>query len=169
MKRVVSLCNSADEPPTAHLLRPPSELLAHADHSASERGADRTGNPVETNGGGGGTTSRVGGDGPSAGSSPVVPGAIASSAPVLVLLDMNGTLLYRAKRPLLVAAGDGAGTPAFVVGEPHPMHYYMRPGAKELISAMVRHPRVRLAFYTSMRLANALPAARFLVCGDGER
>jgi len=30
---------------------------------------------------------------------------------------------------------------------------------------MDRHPRVRLAFYTSMRGANALPAARFLMGG----
>lgn len=107
---------------------------------------------------------------------------------VLVLLDMNGTLLFRAKKTLRVSKNGGAGgeggarggegseqeeegqeviTPAFVHGEPVPLQYYMRPGAAELVAAMDRHPRVQLAFYTSMRGANALPAARFLMHGGG--
>ncbi|CAM9832519.1 unnamed protein product, partial [Laminaria digitata] len=51
----------------------------------------------------------------------------------------------------------------FVHGNPVPLQYYMRPGARELVAEMVRHPRVRLAFYTSMRGVNALPAANFLM------
>lgn len=88
--------------------------------------------------------------------------------PVLVLVDMNGTLLYRAKRPLQVEATDGEKSggvyaPAFVHGDPLPLQYYMRPGARDFVAAMATHPRVRLAFYTSMRGSNALPAARFLM------
>ena len=97
---------------------------------------------------------------------------------MLVLLDMNGTLLYRAKKPLRTpksggidgrGGGGGAGTVAFVHGDPVPLEYYMRPGAAELVAAMVRHPRVRLAFYTSMRAVNALPAASFLMPKDSKR
>ena len=92
---------------------------------------------------------------------------------MLVLLDMNGTLLYRAKKPLPVPEGGGgggaAGTVSFVHGNPVPLQYYMRPGAAELVAAMARHPRVRLAFYTSMRGVNALPAANFLMPEDLKR
>lgn len=90
---------------------------------------------------------------------------------------MNGTLLFRAKEALRFSTEGGGGgskqeeevvKPAFVHGEPEPLQYYMRPGAAELVAAMDRHPRVQLAFYTSMRGVNALPAARFLMYGDDD-
>lgn len=86
---------------------------------------------------------------------------------VLILFDMNGTLLYRAKRPLQLPAGqNNPPEPAFTHGDPDPFQYFMRPGARELIKSIARHPRTRMAFYTSMRGVNALPAALFLMPGD---
>lgn len=100
---------------------------------------------------------------------PVAPPS-SSEDPVLVLVDMNGTLLYRAKKPLMLpSVGNGqAGSVAFVHGDPVPLQYYMRPGAADFVAAMVQHPRARLAFYTSMRGVNAIPAARFLLPGDDD-
>lgn len=71
------------------------------------------------------------------------------SGPILILLDMNGTLLLRLKgklaglRPDLTHAG---------------LNYYFRAGVCDLVSMLLDHPRVVLAFYTSMRESNALPA-----------
>lgn len=86
---------------------------------------------------------------------------------VLILFDMNGTLLYRAKRPLQLPAGQNESPePAFVHGDPDPFQYFMRPGARELVGSIARHPRACVAFYTSMRGVNALPAALFLMPED---
>lgn len=91
----------------------------------------------------------------------------ASGSRVLILLDMNGTLLYRHKRPQPILLGKNThAEPAFVHGHPDPFHYFMRPGSREFVEAIARHPRARVAFYTSMRLENALPAARSLMSED---
>lgn len=178
---LVSLCNDTagrcpagslvDPPPPGLLVRgPPCSII-------SEGSAD----PSAKAGQGGVGHSTSGDSGcPTNGRRAARGGA--SNDPVLVLLDMNGTLLYRAKKPLRVpqgAGGDGrdgrggggggAGTVAFVHGDPVPLQYYMRPGAAELVAAMARHPRVRLAFYTSMRGVNALPAASFLMPEEFKR
>lgn len=159
MDGLVSLCNdSSDRCPAGSLLDlPPPDLISRGSPCPNEPGAPTNGHRVA--------------------------GAGTSNGPVLVLLDMNGTLLYRAKKPLRIpeggdggggggggrggdgggGGGGGAGTVAFVHGNPVPLQYYMRPGAGELVAEMVRHPRVRLAFYTSMRGVNALPAASFLM------
>ena len=185
MDGLISLCNdTANRCPSGFLLDPPSPPP-----SLVEREPPCPGDPVE----GGGEPSADAEQnslGCSAGSGscaptnghPVAQGD-ALKGPVLVLLDMNGTLLYRAKKPLPVSkgggdnggggggsgGGGGAGTVAFVHGDPVPLQYYMRPGAAELVAEMSRHPRVHLAFYTSMRGVNALPAATFLMPEDFRR
>ncbi|CAM9279330.1 unnamed protein product [Choristocarpus tenellus] len=70
---------------------------------------------------------------------------------------MNGTLLYRAKGTL---EGPSAPPHSFQHAD---LFYYFRPGAKDLVQAILAHPRARLAFYTSMRGSNALPAAQYLL------
>eukprot|EP00903_Cladosiphon_okamuranus_P020304 g18631.t2 len=182
LDRLAGLCGAeAPAPPTADLLRPPTDLLAHPQHHQAPGPTSTTtvddeswtskdgGGPGVLETSGANATATVDLDSPS------------ESDQVLVLLDMNGTLLYRAKKPLRPAAaacGDGseveveaaaakvATAASFVHGDPDPFQYYMRPGAGELVAAMHRHPRVRLAFYTSMRGVNALPAARFLMPDD---
>lgn len=95
------------------------------------------------------------------------PTDVAGAGRVLVLFDMNGTLLYRAKRPLSVPEGwKDPPKPAFVHGDPDPFQYFFRPGARELVGAVSHHPRACVAFYTSMRGVNALPAALFLMPED---
>lgn len=169
LDKILGLCRNAAGTPEPKVFQPPLELLASTrpllpaepgptisdveaggiDDECVDRGI---GNPDENEGGG----FRI-------------PAHPSDAHPVLVLLDMNGTLLYRAKKPLPIVVPDDNGrdtTPAFIHGDPLPLHYYMRPGAKEFVAAMVRHPRVCLAFYTSMRGVNAIPAARFLMPDD---
>eukprot|EP00039_Didymoeca_costata_P001750 m.54800 g.54800 ORF g.54800 m.54800 type:complete len:417 (+) comp10951_c0_seq3:180-1430(+) len=72
-----------------------------------------------------------------------------TKAKLLVLLDMNGTLLSREKK---VVPGR----------EPDFRHkgtkYYLRPGAKHLVQQLVALPAIRVAFNTSMTGGNAKPA-----------
>eukprot|EP00752_Nemacystus_decipiens_P005334 g4838.t1 len=186
LDRLAGLCGAeADSPPTADLLRPPTDLLAHPQQhpqkQEGEPGSTTTdGVSADVGSGSGSGPSKPADGGSAAAGAGAAAGVDAPSNTnlVLVLLDMNGTLLYRAKKPLRAASGGGpeaaaaaaatveAGV-AFVHGHPDPFQYYMRPGAAELVAAMHRHPRVRLAFYTSMRGVNALPAARFLMPDDG--
>ena len=85
--------------------------------------------------------------------------------PLLVLCDMNGTLVHRSKAPLPVSAK------AAVVE--NGTHYYARDHAEDLVqflcdAATPSDParrRVVFAFYTSMREANAQPIARYLTKG----
>ncbi|CAM9832591.1 unnamed protein product, partial [Laminaria digitata] len=73
---LVSLCNdSSDRCPAGSLLDlPPPDLISRGSPCPNEPGAPTNGHRVA--------------------------GAGTSNGPVLVLLDMNGTLLYRAKKPL---------------------------------------------------------------------
>lgn len=164
LDQILGLCRNAAETPEPKVFQPPPKLLATtptiSDKEAGGIGGECVdlgiGNPDDN----GGDVLRVPAHHPP------------DAHPVLVLLDMNGTLLYRAKKPLpiIVPDDDGRDTaPAFIHGDPLPLHYYMRPGAKEFVAAMVRHPRVCLAFYTSMRGVNAIPAAQFLMPDDVNR
>lgn len=199
LDRVASFCdadkNASDDSravgsPSAEILRPPSDLLAHPKPV-------HHGSGIETCGGAH-APSRAAGTSAIYGKRPVVngcPAGVSSNGngdkggdvindksnntsssdndnKVLILLDMNGTLLYRSKQCLMEVSTDGddvSGGAAFVHGEPDPLHYYIRPGAAELVAALSAHPRVRLSFYTSMRGVNALPAARFLMYGGHSR
>jgi len=78
------------------------------------------------------------------------PAPVKNDSPILILLDMNGTLLLRLKGKL---AGSGASDFTHAG-----LHYYLRSGVTELVSMLIRHPRARVAFYTSMRESNAKPA-----------
>ena len=88
-------------------------------------------------------------------------------AKLLVLLDMNGTLLYRAKSRLPKLTPDLA--PSGARKSPLPgvkYFYYVRPQAQWFVQALMAMPRVRLAFCTSMQGANARPAVDYLA-GEG--
>ena len=74
----------------------------------------------------------------------------------LVLLDMNGTLLLRLKGRL------GEEPPNFHHAG---LNYFLRDGVVELVQALRAHPRCTLAFYTSMRESNALPAVLHITGG----
>ncbi|CAM9911655.1 unnamed protein product [Ectocarpus sp. 4 AP-2014] len=179
LDRVAGLCDtsSAAGPPAADLIRPPTNLLAHPQRHRGPGSIANTAEPLAADRpavGCGGVT----------GHSSDSNGAVSprdrhdmdvrsKNKQILILLDMNGTLLHRAKKALRVSNDGGGGggdstwgAPAFVHGENVPLHYYMRPGAAELVAALEAHPRARLAFYTSMRGVNALPAARFLMPDD---
>eukprot|EP00729_Bicosta_minor_P018779 gene18779-11104_t len=71
---------------------------------------------------------------------PSQPGQRAPPPRLLILLDMNGTVLLRNKT-----------------------RYYIRSGAVEFVTWLAAVPEVRLAFYTSMRYTNAIPAIERLL------
>jgi hypothetical protein len=74
---------------------------------------------------------------------------------MLVLFDMNGTLLVRSKKRGVFGIRD----PDLVVDR---TYYFVRPGAKELIEQLLTyHDVIDIGFYTSMKMRNALPAAKF--------
>lgn len=175
LDRILGLCRNSAETPEAKLFQPPPELLATtrpllpAEPELTISDAE-AGKSVSNGGIGGECIGRGrGSPGDNEGGVLRIPAHPSDAHPVLVLLDMNGTLLYRAKKPLPIVVPDADGrdtAPAFIHGNPLPLYYYMRPGAKEFVAAMVWHPRVRLAFYTSMRGVNAIPAAQFLMPDD---
>jgi hypothetical protein len=71
---------------------------------------------------------------------------------ILVLLDIGGSILYRHKETKKVSGIERE--PDFMVRK----HYhYFRPHFQEFIGTLLEHPRVRLAFYTSITKKNALP------------
>lgn len=93
------------------------------------------------------------------------PVPIRQGNPVLVLADMNGTLLHRSKTKLSCRAQP--------VCEANKTFYYARPGAKDLLAFLLHaartteegRRRVVFAFYTSMREENARPIADYLTGG----
>lgn len=161
--KVRSLCkpgeaatSSSSCPPPSSLLAPPPGLLtvSRAPHSGNVE--QRIRNPEQTSPE---NTSRVPPDdtGTCTERSQSDLGG-GGQDPVLILSDMNGTLLYRAKPHVSFPPGAWS----FTAGDPKPLQYCIRPGASDLVGDLQRHPRARFAFYTSMRKVNALPAARFL-------
>ena len=68
---------------------------------------------------------------------------------LLVLIDMNGTLLLREKK---LVPGK---VPDFVHAK---KNYYIRNGAKDFVKNIMSIPQIRFAFYTSMLGTNAKPA-----------
>jgi hypothetical protein len=67
--------------------------------------------------------------------------------PLLVTLSLGGTLYYRDERK------NGAlplKEDFYVKGR----KIYLRPGYKEFLSRLMKHPRIKLAFYTSMKWKN---------------
>ena len=92
---------------------------------------------------------------------------LTAMAKLLVLLDMNGTLLYRAKSRLPKLVPDLAPSGVRKSALPGAKYfYYVRPQARWFVRALMAMPRVRLAFCTSMQGANARPAVEYLA-GEG--
>ncbi len=76
---------------------------------------------------------------------------------LLVLVDMNGTTILRTQAPIPDIA------PCFTIRlKGQNMYYYMRPYAFEMLQALRQHPRCEVAFFTSMRKCNAVPAMHAL-------
>jgi hypothetical protein len=84
----------------------------------------------------------------------------------LVLLDMNGTLLYREKHQLRPNSGR---RPDIAPTECNPgvkHYYYIRPGAQDLVKMLIGCPNATVGFYTSMQGTNASPGVEF-IAGKG--
>ena len=73
------------------------------------------------------------------------------SNPILVLLDIGGSILYRDTDRKL---SELPRKPDFTIRK---HHHFFRPHYEEFISALLMHPRAKLAFYTSITQKNALP------------
>ncbi|CAN0289253.1 unnamed protein product, partial [Ectocarpus sp. 8 AP-2014] len=114
--RIAGLCDDASSaagPPVADLIRPPTNLLAHPQRHRGPGSITNTAEPLAADSpaaGCGGVTSHSsdsnGAVPPSDGNDTDVP---LKTKQVLILLDMNGTLLHRAKKPLRVSNDGGGG------------------------------------------------------------
>jgi hypothetical protein len=82
--------------------------------------------------------------------------------PLLVLLDMNGTLLYRAKHNLHARIPDQAPTPPRIDDAKVQYWYYVRPGTQKMVRSLAKLRGVTVAFYTSMQGRNAEPAVKYI-------
>lgn len=78
--------------------------------------------------------------------------------PLLILLDLNGTLLLRSERTIAGALE----RPQFKVKK---RHYYFRPFAKEFVHWLASQDNAVVAFYTSMTACYAVPAREWLSQG----
>ena len=76
--------------------------------------------------------------------------------PLLLLLDMNGTLIYRSETKVALLKSPIKKK----VGGKY--YYYFRPHAANLVKYLMGRAGVQLAFYTSMSLKYAVPAAQHL-------
>lgn len=76
--------------------------------------------------------------------------------PLLVTVDLCGTLVLRAKRNDFPFAGD------FSVKQ---KKYFLRPGHKELLTRLALHPRIKLAIYSSIMKHNLQPALDYVFAG----
>ena len=66
--------------------------------------------------------------------------------PILVCLNINGTIALRTKNKISKVE--------YVVKEINDKYTYFREGAEPFLKDLLRHPRVRVAFYSSMREYN---------------
>lgn len=76
---------------------------------------------------------------------------IYSANQILILLDIGGSILYRHPDDEPI---DVSRKPDFKLRR-H-LHFF-RPFYEDFIAALLQHPRVKLAFYTSITHKNALP------------
>ena len=76
------------------------------------------------------------------------------SRKLLILLDMNGTLLLRTVKTIVERKHDLKHDGKF---------YYIRENAVDLIKFLLPMDELRIAFYTSMRASNAIPALPYLL------
>jgi len=81
---------------------------------------------------------------------------VGSMKKLLVLLDMNGTLILRCK-PTRNKGEVRERSPDFCHSSTG-MEYFLRPGAVELLSFLIRDERVKPVVLTSMMINNASPA-----------
>lgn len=80
------------------------------------------------------------------------------SRPLLILLDLNGTLLFRSEKTI----SDALERPHLKVKK---RYYYYRPFAKEFVHWLAVQANAVVAFYTSMTSWYAVPAREWLVDG----
>ncbi len=84
---------------------------------------------------------------------------------ILVLLDMNGTLLLRSDKRVMARKNNKPIDFLFRQRSGKKQYYYLRDGAVELISWLMYQRSLGTldaAFYTSMRMENAVPVAAHL-------
>lgn len=77
---------------------------------------------------------------------------VAKRFPVLVLIDVGGSILCRTGEKLAVERRSGA---TFCQIKQH--YQYYRPGFDHFLARLMTHPRVQLGFYTSIMRKNVMP------------
>jgi NLI interacting factor-like phosphatase len=77
--------------------------------------------------------------------------------PLLVTVDLCGTLVLRVSRDEFPHPGD--------ISVKHKT-YFLRPGHKEFLLRLKKHPRIKLAFYTSVMEKNITPVLDSMLTQD---
>ena len=78
--------------------------------------------------------------------------------PILVLIDLGGTVFYR--------SSDRNARGSKFDAKIHKYMYFFRPGHKNLLKTLYNHPRITLGFYTSIMLKNVVPVMEQLLKGE---
>ena len=75
------------------------------------------------------------------------------SDPILILIDVGGSILYRSGKKLNLAERQSGKSYCQI--KMH--HHYYRPNFDIFLQQLISHPRVQLAFYTSIMRKNVMP------------
>ena len=79
---------------------------------------------------------------------------------MLVLMNLNGVLLYRTKDPIVFKRPKGVkhyGPKAWIrifFDDENRTRCYFREGHMEFLNTLMKHPRIKLGFYSSMQRKN---------------
>lgn len=73
--------------------------------------------------------------------------------PILILIDVGGSILYRQGSKLLIDRR--LKTNEYCQIKMH--HHYYRPQFDHFLAQLISHPRVQLGFYTSIMRKNVMP------------
>jgi hypothetical protein len=77
---------------------------------------------------------------------------------LLVLVDLGGTLFFRSKDKQVKGASFNFKL--------HQYMYFLRPGHKEFLLKLFAHPRIKLAFYSSIMFKNIWPVMERVLIDD---
>ncbi len=79
--------------------------------------------------------------------------AVQRKFPILILIDVGGSILYRSGSKL--GQVERRGRDSYCQIKQH--HHYYRPQFQHFLAQLIQHPRVKLAFNTSIMRKNVMP------------
>ena len=92
--------------------------------------------------------------------------AVGNKYPILIVIELENTLLCKRIHKDLPSKKRKGVKPNFVhegQGYSGKYAYYLRPGARNLITRLLAHPRVRLGLYSTMNRADTVEVTQHLI------